>query len=539
MKKNITVTGALDKIWNTSMIPLLRQYDELKKIETTSSSRLKREELPLLRLTELMLLRQMNRHKEADALCIKREKQFNNIKNKLYAHRWKRMKLVEQMRKNNTATAAAAKALADEASANNWIEEELRALFLQHLIEMHQGHFALALETAQQVKLLAQKSKNEYFVLQSAWAVAHVHFFFGYYEKSLKECLVVKKLFDENDLSQPQHLTFFNLLANCYQTQKKLTPAIKLYERILEHIKTPETADSLIYIAASSNLATALIEKGQLNKAEKIYMAVDVFAQKNSWHNYRLDSQLNLARLYLKQNRLNEMRAAVEEAERLSAQIKILRLEVSVLQLRAQYEKAAGNTANALAAHEKYFSKYRQWQTLEDAEKIKAIETAHQLQIQQLNHEVMKKEYQLQEQEIQLLNSQLHQKDKLITQFADYFTELEQTSIRRKEIFLKLRSMVNTVKQTQQYERAGYSAKFNEAHHASKDVLMKRFPGISNAEANTAIMLTKSLSNKEIATLTLTTVRNVEKHRLSLRKKLHLKRNDDLVQALRKEILTH
>jgi DNA-binding NarL/FixJ family response regulator len=49
-------------------------------------------------------------------------------------------------------------------------------------------------------------------------------------------------------------------------------------------------------------------------------------------------------------------------------------------------------------------------------------------------------------------------------------------------------------------------------------------------------MLTQGLSNKDIATLTLTTTRNIEKHRLNLRKKLKLKRNDDLIKVIRTTI---
>jgi DNA-binding NarL/FixJ family response regulator len=68
------------------------------------------------------------------------------------------------------------------------------------------------------------------------------------------------------------------------------------------------------------------------------------------------------------------------------------------------------------------------------------------------------------------------------------------------------------------------------------DILTNAYPEITNAEAGTAIMLTRGLSNKDIASLTLTTVRNIEKHRFNLRKKLKLKRDDDLIRNIRKVI---
>jgi DNA-binding CsgD family transcriptional regulator len=110
---------------------------------------------------------------------------------------------------------------------------------------------------------------------------------------------------------------------------------------------------------------------------------------------------------------------------------------------------------------------------------------------------------------------------------------LEQTIGRRREIFTKLREMVRTVKLEQQTELENYSVKFNESHRKAMDTLMTRFPKISRTEASTALMLSQGLSTKEIASLTLTTVRNIEKIRLSLRSKMKLKRNDDLVTMLR------
>lgn len=538
VKKKPNAEVTLEQMWQSSLVPPLEQYEQFKRFSLKNVPGLKREQKPLLNLTEVMLLRMLNRHTEAEAIIAKRRVQFSSIKHKIYAHRWNRMQVVEQMRLGDTTTTAGkAKKLAEEAVANNWVEEEMRAVYLLHLIEMHAGHFRPALDTAQQVKIMAKQSGNSYYILQSAWTVAHVYFFFGHYAEALAACLEVKKQFDVNDLSKPQHLTYFNLLANSYQMQKKLDAAIEIYERILHYLKTSEAGDSLLYIAAASNMASALTKKGRLQGAEDAYKDISTYAQKSGWPTHRLDSQLNLARLYLKQKRLKEMNTAVTEAEKLVDKVNTLRLTVSVLELRLEYEKAVGNADKIAKAYEKYFNKYRDWQAIEDSGKLKAIEMKHELELQKLNEEVMKKEMKLQEQEVQMLNSHLQQKDKLITQFTDYFTQLEETNIRRKEIFVRLREMVHTIKNTHQPEKGNYTTKFNEAHRKMSDKIIAAYPAITSTEADTAIMLIEGLSNKEISTLTLTTPRNIEKHRLNLRKKMGVKKGEDLVRKLRQKLL--
>ena len=529
------IDQAIEKMWASNLERPADEYDAFTKFISKNGKRFTRRQKEKANLTEVMLLHLLFRHTEAEELIAKCKTSFNAIEDALYAHRWKRMQLVDELRSGNTSVAGKAKELEEEAANHGWIEEELRALALVHLVEMFAGHFKPALDTAQRLKLLAQKNKNDWHILKSSWDIAYTYFYFGYYDKALKACLEAKHLFGD-DLSRPQRLTFYNLLANCYQMQKQFAPAIKIYQSLLNYLKTNGINNPTIYAAASHNMAAAFIEEGDLKKAEAVFLDINSFLENAGTGIQRLESYLGLAGLYLQQKNFDKMRTVVIKSEGLASQVKVPRLQVSVLEIRMLYEKGAGNTDKALAAAEKYFDKYREWQTLEDSEKLKALETKYELQVHQLNQEVMKKELLLKEQEMQMLNSYLSQKDKLIKEFAGYFNELEQSIGRRREIFTRLRDMVRTVKMEQQTELENYSVKFNESHRKAMDTLMVKFPKISRSEASTAVMLSQGLSNKEIASLTLTTVRNIEKIRLSLRSKMNLKRKDDLVTMLRTAI---
>jgi len=185
---------------------------------------------------------------------------------------------------------------------------------------------------------------------------------------------------------------------------------------------------------------------------------------------------------------------------------------------------------------EKYHNRFIQWKAIDDAEKIKALEMKYELEQEQLKQEVMKKENQWQQQQLQMLNSFITQKDKLINEFASHYKELETTGLKRKAIFERLNEMVRSVEFTAQEERESYSTKFNQAHQKSVNDLQAAYPKLSHNESKIAVMLSQGLSNKEIARLTLTTLRNIETTRLRMRKKMNLMHKDDLIKKIRKAI---
>lgn len=532
-REQINIDEVIEKVWASNLDPLGQIYEQFKKSTDQNIKRFSREQRIKMLLTECMLLRSMNRQTEGQDIADKNKSAFNNIAEPLFAHRWRRMLLIEKFRLANTSnTGYEAKELASEAQENGWAAEQIRALFLLHLIEVHTGLFKQAVETAQQVRLLAIKNRDEQYILQTAWAIAHTHYFFGNKEQALAECLKVKHHFGQ-DYSRPQHLNFYVLLAACYQSAKNYKKSIPLFKSILEYLEINKVKDPAVYLAASSNLAAAYSATGNVTESEQSYRNVEALAEKSNWPQYQLSSAIALANLYYSLSQFKKMGNAIKRADTIVARLKTMRESVQVLKLKALYQKGVGNVKKALEAFEVFHDKFEEWKKLDNSENLKAIELKHELEIQQLNQDVMKKEMQLQTQEVQLLNSYLQQKDKLIGQFADYFKELEETNIRRKEIFIKLREMVHNVKTVKQTEAGGYSTKFNEAHQKATEKLLKKYPSITAKEADTAVMLTQGLTNKDISTLTLTTIRNIEKHRLGLRRKMKVSRGEDLIQKIR------
>lgn len=521
----------LEKYWTSDLTPAEELFESLSTFRSSIKTKQKHHHV-LLALTEVMLLRQINRQADADLVEQKNQSDFNRVTNRLYKHRWKRIQLIEAFRTGKRkADLKEVVQLIEEAAEQNWIEEELRALFLKHIVEKFSGQFSAALATAQQVKLLATQHQHAFYQLQSAWSVPHIYHFFGEKKRAYEECLRVEKQFTQN-FSQTINRNFYVLLADCYAAFREYDKALKIYGQLLNYFNQSVLPDHAVQLSVLINTAYVCEQKKDLKKAETYLTEAYKIASKVNQPMYALGALLGLAELYHKTSRYSEMKKIILAAEKVSVLVKASVHEVKLLELKALYQQAEGTPQHALVAYQTYHRRFAQWKEIDNEGKLKALDNRHQLELQELKQQMMKKEMEHLQQELQLLNANVEQKSKLIKQFAIYFNELEQTAIRRKEIFVKLREMVNTVEHAPQTDNAGYSAKFNEVHREAMYKLHTAFPAITNAEAGVAIMLTKGLSNKDIASLTLTTVRSVEKHRLQLRKKMQLKREDDLVKQI-------
>lgn len=529
------ITEALAIYWRYSQVADEDLLASLRSYLAKNKRKFTEEQYAMVLLTECVLLRLIHRHGEADNLINKEEKRFNRIRNALFAHRWKRIKLVEKMRRGESHEIEQVRQLAEEAKTREWTGEHMRALLLLHLVEAAEGLFKKSLETALQLKYIATASKDDFHIREASWNIAHTYQRFGYNEEALKECEDILPLFGDN-LLQPTHLPFYVLLGACYFQNGLIEKSIEVNGRILNFLTNPEGHQQQYYIAAISNLAAGLEQNGNLVEAEKQYKQIQAFAAEKKWPHYELTSVLSLCALYFQLQQLDKMARALKQAEELIAHVKMVEYEVKVLQWKVVLEETKGNYRQAFINHQEFHKRFAEWQKVGNTEKIQALELKQELQLQQLNHEIMRKENQLKQQELQMLNSLLVQKDRLIKEFATQYKELETTALKRKAIFAKLKEMVHSIELSASAEYETYSTKFNEAHLQAVSKMQQRYPQLSNTEARIAIMLSEDLNNKDIATLTLTTVRNIEATRLRLRKKLNLKRGEDLVRKIREVV---
>lgn len=184
---------------------------------------------------------------------------------------------------------------------------------------------------------------------------------------------------------------------------------------------------------------------------------------------------------------------------------------------------------------------------------VKGTKVEHSLQVKQLNalmeldkkeneltmkkmqEQISSQELELAKQQNALMQTQIDQHNALIDEFQLTIKKIEKSDRRRTEIFKALNDKIKSVRSGLN-KATEYETRFNETHQKKIERLKSRHPTLTYGEAKIGVMLASGLSNKEIALFTLTTTRNVETHRLKLRKKMALKRADDLLAELRREI---
>lgn len=155
----------------------------------------------------------------------------------------------------------------------------------------------------------------------------------------------------------------------------------------------------------------------------------------------------------------------------------------------------------------------------------------YEVEMHKLKQESMQQELNHSAQERELLKAAIEQRNALINEFQTAIRKIEKSDMKRAEIFQTLNSKLSAVKNSP-IELSDYDVRFNDNHKQYSLILSSKYPQLSAAEIKVAGMLASGFSNKEIATITLTTTRNVENHRLQLRKKMKLKPSDDLIRKL-------
>lgn len=148
----------------------------------------------------------------------------------------------------------------------------------------------------------------------------------------------------------------------------------------------------------------------------------------------------------------------------------------------------------------------------------------------------MEKEEQKLRQDREQLLYQSKNDGQLIEKMEGYIKTITPITDQQKADFKQIEKMLCDRKLSKLLSDKNYKTAFNEYHLKAVAKLQKRYPKVTNCQANVAVMLVEGLGNNEIALDTHTTCRNIETHRTMLRKALRLKKTDNLLQKIREAI---
>ncbi|MFN8277032.1 MAG: LuxR C-terminal-related transcriptional regulator [Chitinophagales bacterium] len=236
--------------------------------------------------------------------------------------------------------------------------------------------------------------------------------------------------------------------------------------------------------------------------------------------------------------KLKEAWKKLKEVAQMPDQTDLLNNRIRYHENCALYHQLNGNLAAMNASQEARNQAQEQLSRIEFSMQLEQVNAMmeldkkkYELEMQELKHSQMQQELRHAEQEKEMLKTAIEQRNTLIAEFQTAIKKIEKSDMKRAEIFQALNHKIASVKNSNT-ELNAFDLRFNEKFRQHKMLLSKKYPQLSAGEMKIASMLASGLSNKEIATITLTTTRNVENHRLQLRKKMKLKPAEDLVKKL-------
>ncbi len=364
------------------------------------------------------------------------------------------------------------------------------------------------------------------------------------------------------------------LLSNLHLTSGNYGKALTIAEEVESFLVTVEAPKERIQSARARQM-TICIQLGEEKRAEQIAVAL----LKEELSDILLVTvETSLAKLFSKHREDAKFYDHIERAKALAFSTKRPRLFTNVLSvgsegflIRNEYEKCIEWGAQAFASAteiQDIYHKIEITKTLYEAYKkigninvaLEYLEHHHELtkrnsqteldQALEINSmrnelEMERKRFETQTKKSELLRIKLDYKERELTEKIRHlimqaeavrqFRNDLRSLVRRtpaddpsvKDIRARLASFTEEEINWQEFEKD-----FKEAHPEFLQTLSEKYPDLTKMEQRIAAMIRMDLKSADIAKLFCITERAVEFHRLNLRKKLQLKKTDQLTKFL-------
>lgn len=200
------------------------------------------------------------------------------------------------------------------------------------------------------------------------------------------------------------------------------------------------------------------------------------------------------------------------------------------------YEKA-GNLNEALKYYKQYIEHRRSLLSTEVRNKIAQLGYKIQFlkedgkNIVPTDAEALEKQMQIQSQELKAISSRIRESDNLLKELKKRVLGFKGANDQTEHFIQEIvRDIDNSTKANDAWNVFQRELQQHEQQPLKK--LIGLYPTLTRAELRTCLLLRMSLSNKEIASLLNISARTVDTHRTNIRKKMGLKKKENLVALL-------
>ncbi|MCW3126740.1 MAG: hypothetical protein JWO03_2398 [Bacteroidetes bacterium] len=195
---------------------------------------------------------------------------------------------------------------------------------------------------------------------------------------------------------------------------------------------------------------------------------------------------------------------------------------------RCLYYAAIGDSAQELH-HFKLIYQYKLKAQQEGlTNRVNYINTVHALEIKQKEVEQHKTELEFKTQELNMTTYHLQQRNQLLNDLKDNISDLKRAKHKSDVVFKTITKTIDLAFVKEEVEKDRFREKFDEAHRGFIARLHQTYSALSPTECRVCALLRSGFNTKDIASLLSTSPRNVENHRVSIRRKMGLTRDENL-----------
>ncbi|MBS1617681.1 MAG: hypothetical protein JST76_04140 [Bacteroidetes bacterium] len=241
-----------------------------------------------------------------------------------------------------------------------------------------------------------------------------------------------------------------------------------------------------------------------------------------------IDVDLLLFRYYTEHGQLRKAKSYLNKAAALIPDTDRGSLYHDLTESRCLYYAATGDTAKEL----QYFRLMYDYKIKAAQEglnnRVKYINSVHALELKQKEVDHHKAELDFKTQELNMTTYHLQQRTQLLTDLKQSLSALRKEKHRSDVVFKTISRAIDQAFAKEESEKDRFREKFDEAHRGFIVRLHRAHPTLSPTECRVCALLRSGFNTKDIASLLSSSPRNIENHRVTIRRKMNLTREDNL-----------
>lgn len=325
-------------------------------------------------------------------------------------------------------------------------------------------------------------------------------------------------------------------LARVYVSRQQYDTAREYFLTALEMFRGIEDNPNVAY--AYAMLAKLNLELDRRDVAQQYLDKGIAIAKELALVSELVDMQITLAKVLMKSG-TTRVKELLNQTLLIADEYGMKKRQYEIHKELASLYKLDGSTTLALYHFERYHNLKEELYTEDRDKKLRNMQILHE--VEQHRQKALEAEN-----AIRTLRTELEKKTRELTAFALRITEkqelldtmhnglrgiIEADSEEKNEIARELLRIVESAN-TSQRDWREFSRHFADLHQHFMENMSRLFPDLSPTELKVCALLRLNMSTKQIASIMHVSDRAVENHRLRLRKKLGLHRDDNLTKRL-------